>query len=76
MEDKMTHFDRTDPRFAPRMTRRTGLIARLLLWSRAWAELRRMQRLDAAARHDMGLPANAAAGTRLRDILERMEDGR
>jgi uncharacterized protein YjiS (DUF1127 family) len=72
----MTHFDRTDARFAPRTTTRTGTLSRLALWARAWRELRRMQRLDTTALRDMGLPADAAERTSLRDIVERMAAGR
>ncbi len=72
----MTHFDRTDTRFAPTASRRAGIIARLLLVPLAWRELRRMRRLDTAALRDMGLPADAADQTRLSDIFERMANGR
>jgi hypothetical protein len=72
----MAHFDRTDARFAPRTPNRIGALSRLAVWARAWRELRKMQRLDAAALRDMGLPADAAARTSLRDIAERMAAGR
>lgn len=72
----MTHFDRTDARFAPRITTRIGTLSRLALWVCAWRELRRMQRLDTTALRDMGLPADAADRIRLRDIVERMSAGR
>ena len=69
----MALFDHTAARIAPTAPRRPGLLARLLVWNRAWVEHRRLGRLDADARRDMGLPEDVC-DIALREIAARMMD--